>query len=170
MVLPALEQNQESSVPIGTELKGETVMRKAVMAVLCIVVLQGCATTALILPDQQAQVRSKLPAIEQNEAQVCFIRDSSIVAAVWKPDIKEGDKIIGVLRNGSYFCHNTNAGQHKYIASTSLDFNREVDIALNSNSRSYIRYSINMGILSGNGRLEEIDEPMGLSKIYAIDN
>jgi len=147
-------------------------MKKVAVAVLFVVViaLQGCASTKLIAPEQQAMIKSKLPAIEQNESQVCFIRDSSMVAAIWKPDVKEGDKIIGTLTNGSYFCHNTSAGEHKYIASTTLDYNREIDMALKNDTRSYVRYSISLGALSGNGKLEEIDEPLGLSKIYDIDN
>jgi hypothetical protein len=93
-----------------------------------------------------------------------------MVATVWNPEVREGDKVIGVLSNGSYFCHNVTTGQHKYIVNAALDYDREIEVVLRSTARKYIFYSINMGFVSGNGKLEEIDEPLGLSKIYTIGN
>jgi hypothetical protein len=91
-----------------------------------------------------------------------------MMAITWNPDIKEDGKKIGTIANSSYVCHNTTAGQHQYIVDAVLDKNRKIDITLKPEARGYIQYSIHMGLVTGNGKLEILDEPMGLSKINDI--
>ena len=143
-------------------------MKKITAAAVLSIVLQGCATVA-ISPKQQELVKSRLPDIAPNQAQVCFIRNGG-QAPLWKPDVTENGKKIGELIRNSYFCHGTASGEHKFVASTALDYDREIDMKLNKNTRNYIDYSVNMGFLSGNGELKEINEEQALNKIYDIDN
>ena len=142
-------------------------MKKLASIIFVALILQGCATS-IITPEQRTQAKFRLPEIEQNQAQVCFVREGSFMCAPWEPDIKENGQIIGILKNGSYFCHNTNNGHHTFVASTLLDYDRKISMTLAKNTRSFVRYSIKMGPVSGNGKLEEIDELSALNKIYSI--
>jgi hypothetical protein len=142
-------------------------MKKLTIIAFVALVLQGCATST-ITHEQRMHAKSKLPEIEQNQAQVCFVREARFMGAPWKPDIKENGKIIGIIKNGSYFCHNTNSGQRTFVASTTLDYDREIDITLVKNTRSFVQYYIRMGAITGNGKLKEIDESLALNKIYPL--
>ena len=143
-------------------------MKKLTIPAIISFVLQGCSSV-VVTPEQQLQVKSLLPKVEQNKAQVCFVREGGM-APTWSPDVAENGTKIGELAYNSYFCHNTTNGEHKYIASTVLDFDREININLDKDTRSYVDYSISMGILSGNGELKEINESEALSKIFIIEN
>lgn len=144
-------------------------MKRIVTISILAFVLQGCSTT-VISSEQRLEARAHLPKVEQKQAQVCFIRENKLVAQTWKPDIKEDGKKIGELGNDQFFCHNTTNGQHKYIASTALDYDREIDMNLTINSRRFVDYTIGMGVLSGNGKLTEVDEETALNKIHEINN
>ncbi|MEH2511631.1 hypothetical protein V1291_002985 [Nitrobacteraceae bacterium AZCC 1564] len=82
---------------------------------LCVaVLLTACNATSVVLEPQNRQLNAGM-------ARIFFIRHSSFLSGLGKPDIKVDDKLVGSLAVGSYFVVDRPPGPHRIAVHGALD-------------------------------------------------
>jgi hypothetical protein len=87
-------------------------MKKWTLAILCVLLLSGCATSHMIKPDRQPELISN-----SNSATLVILRDTFFGGAIVIWNYLDG-KIIGETMGNSYFVTQVPAGPHYVVAVT----------------------------------------------------
>jgi len=89
-------------------------MRNFALLFFVAVVLTACNATSVVLEPQSRQLNAGM-------ARIFFIRHSSFLASLGKPDVKVDDKLVGSLAVGSYFVVDRPPGPHRITVYGAMD-------------------------------------------------
>jgi len=133
------------------------------LLVAAIVGLTGCASVS-------KQATNVFPEAQPDSGLVYFYREKKFVGAAVSYNVREQDKIIGAIANGTYFFVHATPGEHTYKASTEADILKTVDVE--AGKTYYIRCGVDMGFMAGRPSLTLVAEAEAKSVIrdltYAI--
>ena len=123
--------------------------------------------TALSVHAQDATAPQAAPAAEQTAAaatlpagispppegkgQIVFFRESKMMGAAIGYIVREGDVEHGKLRNGTYFVHVTDPGQHSYVVHS--EAKDVLNIEVEAGETYYVLGGISMGVFAGRPNL-----------------
>lgn len=85
-----------------------------VLLLFIAVLLTACSATSVVIEPQNRQLNAGM-------ARIFFIRHSSFLSRLGKPDIKVDDELVGSLAVGSYFVVDRPPGRHRVTVSAWLD-------------------------------------------------
>lgn len=125
--------------------------KKIVTAILfgIVALLSGCVS-ATIQPDQV------FPEPESGKGLVYFYRERKFVGGAVGYNVKEGEQVIGAIKNGCYFFVQATPGSHTYTASTEASSSRTIEVE--AGKTYYIECSVEMGVFAGHPSLKIVDE------------
>lgn len=109
-------------------------------------------------PEQtaQKQVQIAIPAAPADKAQIVFFRSWRALHSVMSSNpVWEGDKQVGVLKNGTYFVHVTEPGTHKY--QVKVVHENELKLELKAGQTYYVRENVRVGVLTERPNLKLSD-------------
>ena len=110
-----------------------------------IALLTGCASVT-------KQSVNIFPEPKPDKGLVYFYREKQMMGMAISFDVKEGDKVIGAIANGTYFLIFADPGKHTYTASTEAASSRTIDI---EGGKVYnIEAGIEMGVFAGHPALK----------------
>jgi hypothetical protein len=114
-----------------------------------VALLSGCASVT----KQAAKV---YPERKPDKGLVYIYREKKFVGMAISYNIKENEKVVGAIANGTYFFLFAEPGKHTYTASTEASSSRTLDIE--ANKTYYIEAGVEMGILAGRPSLKIASE------------
>jgi hypothetical protein len=107
--------------------------------------LTGCASVS-------KQATNIYPVAKPDEGLVYFYREKKMMGMVVSYNVREGEKIIGAIANGTYFFVYAEPGKHTYTASTEEESARTLDVE--AGKIYYIEAGVEMGIFAGHPALK----------------
>lgn len=116
---------------------------------LALVVLAGCASATKV-------GAPPTPEVHPEKGLVYFFRESRFVGGGVSFNVRDNGEVIGALKNGTYFFHYVEPGEHVFSARTEVE--RERAIQIEAGKVYYIKGSISMGVLAGRPELTIVDE------------
>ena len=87
------------------------------------------------------------PPQPENQALVYFFRARHFAGGGISYNIKENDKVIGAIANGTYFFEIVDPGEHTFTASTEATVSRTINAE--AGKTYYVECSVTMGIFAG---------------------
>ncbi|PTY03118.1 hypothetical protein DB347_22610 [Opitutaceae bacterium EW11] len=111
--------------------------------------LTGCASVS-------RQATNIYPEPKTDKGLVYFYREKKFIGCAISYNVKEGDKIVGAIANGTYFFLFADPGKHTYTASTEASSARTLDIE--AGKTYYVEAGIDMGIMAGRPALKIANE------------
>lgn len=105
-----------------------------------LVLLAGCVTGTL-------QPTNLIPEPEPDTGLVYFYREKRFSGGAVSYNIKEGDKVLGPIKNGTYFFVHAEPGVHTYTASTEETKSRTLTVE--AGKTYYIECGVDVGFFVG---------------------
>src|SRR5690349_10710079 len=121
---------------------------RIVIALLCCI-FASCATV------QKENAPSTPDRPKAGEGLVIFYREKKLQGWAVSYNVRDGDKAIGGLPNGSYFAYHVTPGPHTFAASTESTSKRTIDVQ--AGKTYYIRGELEMGMWVGRPHLTIVD-------------
>jgi hypothetical protein len=97
---------------------------------------------------------------------VIFYREGKLEGGLVAYNVRDGEKEIGGLPNGSYFVYDATPGTHTFAASTEATSKRTIDVQ--PGKTYYVRGEVEMGLWIGRPRLSIVDQLEGSSVVPGL--
>lgn len=122
--------------------------------------LSGCASVQLGDPALSASLKK----FEKNgeKAQIYVCRDSRTFGMAIRPDIELDGKVIATVARSTFAYAEVMPGTHTLVAK-SMEHDSKVSFTVKPGEQRFFQTWISMGILSGWGLIEEVDQAKGQS-------
>ncbi|MFD0725432.1 DUF2846 domain-containing protein [Lysobacter brunescens] len=106
--------------------------------------------------EQAAMLPAGIAQPPAGKGQIVFFRENKLKGAIISYIVREGETELGKLRNGTYFVHVTDPGQHTYVVHSEAKdvFNIEVE----AGETHYVLGGISMGFMAGRPNLSPSNE------------
>jgi hypothetical protein len=114
-----------------------------IVAVLVMLVVQGCAATG----PKAFEMSGALNVIPPGYGRIVFFRANSVVGAAIQPDIRVDGQVVGQSRPGGFFYVDASPGRH--VASSGTENTSSADVQVVAGQTHYVRSAIGMGLLVG---------------------
>lgn len=114
--------------------------------------LSGCVSV-------NKQTTQVFPPPQPDKGIVYFFRESKFMGCAVSYNVKEGDKILGPIANGTYFFVIEEPGTHTYTASTEASVSRTVNVE--AGKTYYIECSVEIGAFAGRPGMHIVTEDEG---------
>jgi hypothetical protein len=98
---------------------------------------------------------------------VIFYREKKLQGWGVGYNVRDGEKEIGGLPNGSYFVYDATPGRHTFAASTESTAERTIDVQ--PGKTYYISGQVEMGVFVGRPHLTIVDPAEGASAISGLN-
>jgi hypothetical protein len=121
----------------------------------------GCATV------QREAAPSAPDRPQKGKGLVIFYREGKLQGWAVGYNIRDGEREIGGLPNGSYFVYHATPGNHTFAASTERTSQRTVDVV--PGKTYYLRGEVEMGLWVGRPHLTIVDPAEGASAINGLN-
>jgi hypothetical protein len=112
--------------------------RLLILAMMCIVLLSGCAATSMIAPDRKPDLTPR-----RDSATLVIIRDTAFGFAIVFWNYLDG-KLIGETKGKTYFVTNVNPGPHYVVVTT--ENTAAAYINFQAGKSYYLREGVVMGL------------------------
>lgn len=130
-------------------------MRRLTWVAFALSLLAGCASGGM----KHAELKSRLPALGEDEGRVYFMRKSSMLGAAVQPDIYLDGKAVGQSKPGGFFYVDAKAGAHE--ASATTEAKRGISFSLDPGETKYIRSFPTFGVFVGRVNFELLNAAEG---------
>lgn len=114
-----------------------------------VTVLIGCASVS-------KQAANVYPEPKPAKGLIYFYREKKFMGMAVSYNVKENEKVIGAIANGTYFFVFADPGKHSYTASTEASSSRTVDVE--GGKTYYIEAGVEMGVFAGHPALKIASE------------
>ena len=118
----------------------------------------GCASVQMGDPARSAAIKKFETSAESGHVYVC--RDGRTFGMAIRPDIELDGKTIATVARSTFAYAEVMPGDHTLIAK-SMEHDSKVTFVVKPGERRFFQTWISMGVLSGWGLIEEIDETKG---------
>jgi len=105
-----------------------------------VALVSGCVSGSI-------QKEKIYPEPEQGKGLVYFYRERKFVGGAVGYNIKEGDTVIGAIKNGTYFFVQATPGTHTYTAATEASTARTITIE--AGKTYYFECGVDIGVFAG---------------------
>ncbi len=134
-----------------------------IYAILIVLLTGGCAS----VPTQDTKV---YPEPRDDKGLVYFFREGKFAGSAISYKIRSDEKIIGAIKNGSYFFYWAEPGTHTFTAKTEAKVSRTLEIE--GGETYYIKCGVEMGVFAGRPSMTIVNEQEGKSLLpelkYAV--
>lgn len=135
-------------------------IQSAAVGVMATLFLAGCASVQLGDPARSAAIKKFEKSGENAQIYVC--RDSRTFGMAIRPDIELDGKIIATVARSTFAYAEVMPGNHTLVAK-SMEHDSKVSFTVKPGEQRFFQTWISMGILSGWGLIEEVDQAKGQS-------
>lgn len=103
-----------------------------------------------------ARAGASIPAPPEGKGQIVFFRDKKFAGAALSYIVREDNKELGKLSNGTWFVHVTEPGRHAYVVHS--EAKDVLNLEVEDGETHYVSGSISMGVLAGRPNLSPSDQ------------
>lgn len=128
------------------------------IGILSLMMLGGCASSSVT-----RQAEKSYPKPDSTHGIVYFYRIKAFTGAAVSYDIHQGDKIIGSIKNGTYFYQILEPSRYQFWAKT--EARKEVIINVEAGKTYYVKCEVGMGILVGRPKMTIVADITGENEI-----
>lgn len=116
---------------------------KAVLAVVVLAVLAGCAATGPL----HKEIAASIPPVPSSKSRVYFYRPDTMLGAAVTADINLNGRVVGKSERGSFFFVDENPGNCTVATSTEVE--KQLTFVLEPGQTRYVRTSVSFGAFVG---------------------
>lgn len=106
--------------------------------------------------EQAAMLPAGIAQPPAGKGQIVFFRENKLKGAIIGYIVREGETELGKLRNGTYFVHVTDPGQHSYVVHS--EAKDVLNIEVEAGETHYVLGGISMGFMAGRPNLSPSNE------------
>lgn len=114
------------------------------------------APQAVPATEQAAMLPAGIAQPPAGKGQIVFFRENKLKGAIIGYIVREGETELGKLRNGTYFVHVTDPGQHSYVVHS--EAKDVLNIEVEAGETHYVLGGISMGFMAGRPNLSPSNE------------
>ena len=137
-----------------------------IVGAFAILSLNGCAA----MPKRGEYTASPPPQVisaTEGKGAVVFLRESAFTGGGISYYIYEDGRKIGALKSGTWFIHQSDPGQHTYMAET--EAKDIITLNVEDGKKYFVVGSVGMGVWAGRPQLKESTEAYALPLLKDLD-
>ncbi len=135
---------------------------KAVIAIIVLSVLTGCAATGPLYSDMSASI----PTLPANKGRIYFYRSDTAFGAAVTSDISLNGKVVGKSERASVFYVDQIPGN--CVVSTSTEVEKQLTFTLAANETRYVHTSVSLGVFVGRINAKLVNAAEAKSEIASL--
>ena len=135
---------------------------KAVIAIIVLSVLTGCAATGPLYSD----ISASIPTLPANKGRIYFYRSDTAFGAAVTSDISLNGKVVGKSERASVFYVDQTPGN--CVVSTSTEVEKQLTFTLAANETRYVHTSVSLGVFVGRINAKLVNAAEAKSEIASL--
>ena len=135
---------------------------KAVIAIIVLSVLTGCAATGPLYSD----ISASIPTLPANKGRIYFYRSDTAFGAAVTSDISLNGKVVGKSERASVFYVDQTPGN--CVVSTSTEVEKQLTFTLAANETRYVHTSVSLGVFVGRINAKLVNDAEAKSEIASL--